>query len=208
MSIAWPPFWSHIPEADRPAMTDVLGDLLGAGVLFGDAGRDQQLFQIARQYQREIEEYLAPLGIELVPDPERPIFQARPVPGGCPLTARFGKDETLLVLTLWRIYDDHRMTQTTETVLLTANELDARLRLYFENVVPPTPSHLDRMLVKLRRKRLIRYQPDAERAGESRIEVLPTLARAIPFENAGEWEQQADLYRAPAIPAAMEDEEP
>lgn len=194
----WPAFWSHIPESDRPAITDALGDLLGTGVLFGDAGRDLQLYQVARQYQHELEEYLAPLGIELVPDPERPILQARPVPGECPLTARFGKDETLLVLTLWRIYDDHRMSQTSDTVLLTANDLDARLRLYFKDITPPTPSHLDRMLARLRRKRLIRYQADAERLGESRIEILPTLARAIPFDNAAEWQQQADLYRTPS----------
>lgn len=196
MTSAWPAFWSHIPEVDRPAITEILGDLLGTGVLFGDAGRDQQLFQIARQYQNELAEYLSPLGIELFPDPDRPILQARPTPGGCPLTARFSKDETLVVLTLWRIYDDHRMTQTAEAVLLTANELDARLRLYFENIDPPTPAHLDRILARLRRKRLIRYEPHAERLGESAIEVLPTLARAIPFESGVEWEQQADLYRA------------
>jgi hypothetical protein len=29
------------------------------------------------------------------------------------------------------------------------------------------------------------------------VEILPTLARAIPFENAGAWQQQADLYQQP-----------
>ncbi len=197
---SWPAFWLHIPEADRPAITEILGDLLGSGVLFGDAGRDLHLFQLARRYQSELAEYLAPLGLELFPDPDRPILQARPVPGVCPLTARFSKDETLVVLTLWRIYDDHRMSQSSEGVLLTANELDARLRLYFENIDPPTSSHLERILARLRRKRLIRFESNAERPGDSAIEVLPTLARAIPFESAAEWEQQAGLYRTAADP--------
>ncbi len=194
MTPSWPSFWAHIPQADRAAVSEILGDLLGTGVIFGDAGRDRQLFELARLYRAELAEYLAPLGIELFQDPDRPLFQARPIPGECPLTTRFSKDETLVVLTLWRIYDDHRMMQTSDTAMLTANDLDARLRLYFEKIVPPTPAHLERILSKLRRKRLIRYQSNDDRPGESGIEILPTLARAIPFEGT-EWEEQVALYQ-------------
>jgi hypothetical protein len=56
------------------------------------------------------------------------------------------------------------------------------------------------MLIKLRHRRLIRLRwPEEDtRFGESQVEILPTLARAIPFENADAWEQQASLYRTPA----------
>ena len=201
MTPSWPSFWEHIPQSDRAAVSEILGDLLGTGVIFGDAGRDRQLFELARLYRTEVAEYLAPLGIELFQDPDRPLFQARPIPGECPLTTRFSKDETLVVLTLWRIYDDHRMMQTSDTAMLTANDLDARLRLYFEKIVPPTPAHLERILAKLRRKRLIRYQTNDERPGESGIEILPTLARAIPFEGK-EWEEQVALYQTTDQPSA------
>jgi hypothetical protein len=187
MSPVWPSFWAHIPETDRPAVRDVLTEFLSTGVLFGESGRERELFLVARTYQRELEEYFAPLNIELTLDPDRPILQARPVPGECGLTARFSKDETLLVLTLWRQYDEKRMAAPVEAVIVTANEVDAALRLYFERIEPPTESHLERMLVTLRQRRFIRFQKSDEGFGESRIEILPTLARAIPFEDAKEW---------------------
>jgi hypothetical protein len=154
---------------------------------------------LARQYSREIGEYLAPLHLELVPDPDRPIFQVRPVPGDCGLVARFNKAETLLVLTLWRIYHDARMERTVETVVVSANDIWQRLKLYFEQVDLPNPSQLREMLIKLRKRRLLRVQwnEDAAQFGESQVEILPTLPRVIPFENAPAWQQQVDLYLQP-----------
>jgi hypothetical protein len=126
--------------------------------------------------------------------------QLRPVPESCGLTARFTKAETLLVLTLWRMYDDVRMEQPVETVVVSANDVWSRLKLYFEQVEPPGETQLREMLAKLKARRLIRFQKhdDPMRFGESQVEILPTLARAIPFENAAAWEQQAALYRSPA----------
>lgn len=198
MTPTWPKFWEHIPEADRPAVREILTDLLATGVLFGDAGRERELFQTARKYEQELAEYLSLLNLTLFPDPDRPILQARPVPGECGLTARFTKDETLVVLTLWRIHDDAIMERPTSVVTLSADELFAKLRLYFEHIEPPTPTHLDRILGKLRARRLIRFQTNDERFGESRLEILPTLARAIPFERPEEWAQSVALFQQPA----------
>src|SRR6266511_2750847 len=200
MTPLWPSFWAQVPDDDRPALREILTELLATGVLFGESGRERELFLTARQYQREIVEYLAPLNLDLVPDPDRPILQARPIPGECGLTARFTKDETLVVLTLWRLYDDARMELPAETVLVTANDLYARLKLYFERIEPPAETHLERILAKLRAKRFIRFQKNEERFGESRLEILPTLARAIPFERGEEWAQAAALFQqgAPA----------
>lgn len=210
MSLPWPQFWQHIPEADRPGLSDVLTELLGHGALLGDSGRDHELYLVARQYQREIGEYLAPLHLELVPDPDRPFFQVRPVPGDCGLMARFNKAETLLILTLWRMYHDERMGRPVEAVVVSANDIWQRLKLYFEQVDLPNASQLRDMLGKLRNRRLVRVQwhEDVNQLGESQVEILPTLARVIPFENAAAWEQQAALYQQPAVAEENKEEAP
>lgn len=198
MPLPWPSFWQHIREDDRAALSDILADLLAHGALIGDAGRNHDLYLLAREYQREIGEYLAPLHLELVPDPDRPIFQVRPVPADCRLMARFNKAETLVVLTLWRIYHDARMENVSDVVVLPVNVLWQRLRLYFETVAPPTEGLLREMLSKLRDRRWVRvkWENDPARFGDTQVEILPTLQRAIPFENAAAWDQQAGLYSA------------
>jgi len=206
MSLPWPTFstWHRIPESERAALSEILAELLAHGALIGEAGRDHELYLLAREYQRELGEYLAPLQLELLPDPDRPIFQLRPVPGDCALLARFNRAETLLVLTLWRIYHDARMEQVAASVVVTPNAIWERLRLYFENIVPPTEAQLRDMLGKLRHRRLVRLQwhEDPALFGESQVEILATLPRVIPFENAAAWQQQASWYQAPAEAAA------
>ena len=210
MALPWPTFetWNRIREEDRSALSDVLTELLAHSALLGDTGRDRELYLLAREYQREIGEYLAPLHLQLVPDTDRPIFQLRPVPGDCGLMARFNKAETLVVLTLWRIYHDARMEQSVEAVVITANDIWQRLKLYFEQVDLPTTAQLRDMLGKLRNRRLVRVQwhEDASQFGESQVEILPTLEHVIPFENAAAWEQQVALYQQPAAEPDAEKE--
>ena len=198
MSLPWPSFWNDVPERDRAALRECVAELLINGVLLGHDGRAREIYLVVRdQYQQHLTEYLAVLNLELHADPEQPILQARPLAGECELVVRFSKDETLLVLTLWRVFDEAQLEQRQEAVVVTAEDVHARLKLYFEHIEPPSPSHLDRMLAKLRRKRLIRYRKseDDERFGDSQIEILPTLPRIIPFDTPAEWEQQAALYR-------------
>ena len=206
MALPWPTFstWQRIQETDRAAISEILAELLAHGALIGETGRDRELYLLAREYQRELAEYLAPLHLELLPDPDRPIFQLRPVPGDCALMARFNKAETLLVLTLWRMYHDARLENVVAAVVVSANDIWEKLRLYFENIVPPTEAQLRDMLGRLRNRRLIRIQwsEDATRFGESQVEILPTLPRVIAFENADAWQQQAALYSAPPDGAA------
>ncbi len=203
----WPKFWEHIQENDRTSIRSIVAELLSTGVLFGDMGRERELFLVAREYQAELSDYLAVAGLELFVDPDRPIFQARPIPSECGLMATFNKDETLVALTLWRIYDEMRMEQISEAIVITANDLDARLKLYFESVVPPTDSHLERMLIRFRQRRFIRFQKDEEKLGESRIEILPTLARAIPFDSPEDWAGQASLFQKNELSPAPTPEE-
>ena len=212
MPLPWPAFstWNRIREEDRDALSEVLTELLAHGALLGDAGGDRELYLLAREYQPEIAEYLAPLNLQLWPDADRPIFQLRPVPGDCGLMARFNKAETLLVLTLWRVYHDAQMERPVEAVVITANDIWQRLKLYFAHVELPTSAQLREMLGKLRNRRLVRTQwhEDANQFGESQIEILPTLRRVIPFENAAAWAQQAELYRQPSEADAAKETPP
>lgn len=198
MPLPWPSFWQHIRTEDRSTFSDVLTELLAHGALLGDTGRDHEFYLLAREYQREIGEYLAPLHLELVPDPDRAIFYLRPVPGDCGLLARFNKAETLLVLTLWRIYHDALMERPVETVVVTANDIWQRLKLYFERVDLPAAAQLRDMLGKLRNRRLVQWHEAPNQFGESQVEILPTLRHVIPFEDVAAWEQQAGLYQQPA----------
>ncbi len=210
MNPSWPSFWEHVPDADRPVLREALTELVSTGVLLGDEGRAREIYLGARDYQRELADYLAPLGLGLVEDPDRRILQAQPVPGECGLLARFTKDETLLVLVLWRLYHDARMERPVDSVVVTANELFRELRLTFEHIVPPTESHLLRLLARCRNRRLIRFQrhEDPDRFGESMVEILPTLPRVIPFDSASEWEAMVGLHAGTrdAAAGAPEDE--
>jgi hypothetical protein len=98
------------------------------------------------------------------------------------------------------------------SVVVTANDIWERLRIYFEGIAPPTEAQLREMLGKLRNRRLVRVQwsEDAAPFGESQVEILHTLPRVIPFESAAAWEQHAASHQAtggaPAEPARPEEE--
>ncbi len=196
-SLPWPSFWSDVPERDRTPLRDVLADLLRFGVVLGDegSGRDSYLF-VRDQYPDHVRDYLAPLGLELIIDHEPPLLQARPVPEECQLLATFTKDETLLVLALWRIYDESRAEQAAEAVIVSANDLWVRWHVFFEHIEPPGITALEELLSRLRRKKLIRFQrsDDSSRPGEAMIEILPSLARCIPFDSIDAWLDRARLY--------------
>jgi len=196
-SLPWPSFWEHIPEADRDVLSDVLTELLATGVLLGTEGRGRTQYLTARDYRREIAEYLAPLHLDLIEDPENSLLQARPIPGECGLTARFSKAESLLLLVLWRIYDDIRQSRVTPIVLTSAREVFEKWRLYFERIEAPSEPQLERILSRFRRLRLIRLQSksEVENFSDLGVEILPTLPRVIPFENEAAWVQQAEVYR-------------
>ena len=204
MPLPWPDFstWNRIREEDRAAFSDILTELLSHGALIGDMGRDRELYLLAREYEPELSAYFSPLNLFVVPVPDRPIIQIRPVPGDCGLIARFSKAETLLVLTLWRIYHDARMEQTVQSVIVSANEIWQRLKLYFEQLDPPSAAQLREMLVKMRGRRIVRTQwhEESSQFGDSQIEILPTLRHIIPFENVSAWEQQVAQYQQNVTP--------
>jgi hypothetical protein len=194
----WPRFWSDAPESDRAPMREVLAELLGRGVLLGDEGGGRDLFLLARDhYRTHLEDYLAPLALELIVDDEHSILQARPRTESCLLLGRFDKDETLVLLALWRLYDDERGNGLQEAVVITVDGLWAALKVYFDKIEPPEKSHIETLLARFRRHRLIRTaKPEGmTQLGEMQIEILPSLSRAIPFESIEAWQSRVDTYQ-------------
>lgn len=195
----WPrSFWSDVPDSDRAALREVLAELLGRGVLLGDEGSGRELYLLARDhYRSHVEDYLAPLALELIVDEENSLLQARPRTESCLLLGRFDKDESLVLLTLWRLYDDEISTGSQEAVIVTMDQLWAALKVYFDKIITPEKSQIESCLVRLRRHRLIRtLKPEGmTQAGELQIEVLPSLARVIPFDDITAWQSRVEAYQ-------------
>ena len=113
------------------------------------------------------------------------------------MLAQFTKDETLLLLVLWRVWDDHRSQLSASAVILSVDELWTRFRNTFDKIDPPEKTHLDAMLGRLKRLRLIRtHKPEgALQLGDTLIEVLPSLPRVIPFDSLESCLARAALYQ-------------
>ena len=201
----WPSFWSAVPDEDRAPIRDVLAELLGRGVVLGSEGSGRELFLLIRDhYQSHLADYLAPLGLELIVDDETLLLQARPRTEACQLLAAFTRDETLVLLALWRIWDDEQASRTTAAVIVSVDDLWGKLRVFFDRIEPPEKTQIESILAKLRRHRLVRtHRPDGmTQPGELQIEILPSLARVIPFEDLEAWLERADLCQ-PALEEAL-----
>jgi len=195
----WPrSFWSDVPDSDRAGLREVLAELRGRGVLLGDEGSGRELYLLARDhYRTHVEDYLAPLALELIVDEDHSLLQARPRTESCLLLGRFDKDETLVLLALWRLYDDEISTGSQEAVIVTVDQLWAALKVYFDKVATPEKSQIEACLARLRRHGLIRtLKPEGmTQAGEMQIEVLPSLARVIPFDDIAAWQTRVDTFQ-------------
>lgn len=203
----WPSFWDDVPTEDRAPLRDILAELLGRGVLLGTTGSGRELFLLARDHHRfRLEDYLAPLGLEFLVDDDALILQARPRSQACQLMGNFTKDETLILLTLWRVWDEAQTSGANAAVLLRLDELWEKLRVFFDRIEPPEKSQIESALTRLKRHRLVRTQKpdDMEQVGDLLIEILPSLARAIPFDSIAQWQERAEM--ASPVPPPTEPE--
>lgn len=148
-------------------------------------------------YRAHIEDYLAPLALELIVDDDSSILQARPRTESCMLLGRFDKDETLVLLTLWRLYDDEISTGSQDAVIVSVDQLWAALKVHFDKITTPEKTQIESCLARLRRHRLIRtLKPEGMiLAGEMQIEILPSLARVIPFDDIAAWQERVEAFQ-------------
>jgi hypothetical protein len=199
MKPPWPTFWDNIPEADRDSLSDVLCELLSSGAILGGSGRNQERYQTTWTYRAQIAEYFAPLNLELFEEQDSPVFILRPASGECTLLAHFTKDETLLLLALWRMNYDIRMNQVARVVVVSVKELLGKLKIYFKSIEPPAATALEGMLARLRSRRLVslKNSESGRFDDETQVEILPTLPRVIPFDDLAAWDARCELA-APA----------
>lgn len=128
-------------------------------------------------------------------DDDALILQARPRSEACQLMGNFTKDETLILLTLWRVWDEAQTSGANAAVLLRLDELWEKLRVFFDRIEPPEKSQIESALTRLKRHRLVRTQKpdDMEQVGDLLIEILPSLARTIPFDSIAQWQERAEM---------------
>jgi hypothetical protein len=91
---------------------------------------------------------------------------------------------------------------------LTAEQLNTSLDTKFRPLRRAMPSHT-RLLEILRlgqRKNLVRVQAGAD-AARTRIEILPTIKRVIPFQEIADWKRHADRFLAGASEGESADEQ-
>jgi hypothetical protein len=69
--------------------------------------------------------------------------------------------------------------------------------VYFDKISTPEKSQIEACLARIRRHRLIRtLKPEGmTQAGEMQIEILPSLARVIPFDDIAAWQQRVELHQ-------------
>lgn len=193
--IDWPKYLEHIPEKDRQLFKESLAALLSAGSMLRSEAQDA--YDLVRSsYFAEIEAFLSVLDIDLVPDDDSALIQARPKEA-CLLTAQFTKAETLIVLSLWRIYYEANLEGQADEVIITIDDLHRKLKeVYFPDVQPPAFTQCESILRTLQRYNLVHYRREDRNPDSSELQILRTIRRIIPFAGLDEWNKQASLFAA------------
>ena len=184
----------RLEPSDRARLGEALRTLLDRGSILGGEGPHSDLYHWSYANRPWLEEMGALFDLQLFWEHEARTVQAVPRSGAFLLKLRL--DATLVVLTLWYEFDTAvRDRGETPPIVLTAEHLNDALRTKFEPLKKAMPS-FTRLLEILRlaqRKNLVRFTtgPDPAR---TRIEVLPTIKRVIPFQDLADWTRHADRF--------------
>jgi hypothetical protein len=186
----------RIDDHDRQRLGEALRVLLHNGSILGLESAHSDLYHWAWANRPWLEEMAKLFDFQLYWENEMRLVQAIPGPGTFLL--RLKLDATLVLLTLWYEFDSAvRDRGESPPVILTVEELNAALETKFEPIRKARPSQT-RMIEILRlvqRKNLVRFTPAAEFA-QSRIAILPTIKRVIPFQSLDDWTRRAARFTA------------
>ena len=184
----------RLEPSDRARLGEALRVLLDRGSILGGEGPHADLYHWAYANRPWIEEMCALFDLQLFWENESRLVQAVPRSGAFLLRLRL--DATLVLLTLWYEFDSAvRDRGETPPIVLTAEQLNDSLRTKFEPLRKAMPSQT-RLLEILRlaqRKNLLRFTAGAD-AARTRIEILPTIKRVIPFQDLADWTRHADRF--------------
>ena len=205
--------FARIASLEEPVLRefkDALAELLDRGSILGFESRTRDLYQRASGPLLELlQAAVALLDLEIVNDERRLLLLARPL-DACTLLRRFDQAETLLVLAFWKIYDEYRQAGGVGSIILSLDDLYAKLKSYFPSLFrePPKARAWRRMLSRLQRRNLVRWSENIAEIGQSECEPLPTVLYVIPFQDVEAWLAHADRFREeePAADEEVSDE--
>lgn len=198
----------RLEPSDRARLGEALRVLLDRGSILGSEGPQADLYHWAYANRPWLEELSALFDLQLFWENESRLVQA--VPRSSAFLLRLRLDATLVLLTLWYEFDAAvRDRGETPPIILTAEQLNDSLGTKFEPLRKAMPS-FTRLLEILRlaqRKNLLRFSAGADSA-RTRIEILPTIKRVIPFQDLADWTRQAERFLAGKNSVETLDEEP
>ena len=187
---------ARLSENDRQRLGEALRRLLAQGSILGHEPASTDLYHWSHQNRDWLDELAGLFDLKLHWDHQDRVVQA--VPQSAAFLLKVNLRTTLVLLTLWYEFDTAvRDRGETPPIRLTAQQLNDSLTAKFEPLKKHLPSaaQLRDILALAQRKNLVRYEPDPA-FEQTRIEVLPTLKRVIPFQDLAEWNRHAERYLA------------
>lgn len=196
-----PPLLSRLTELDRARMGEALQTLLSHGSVLGLEPGFADLYSWCRQNMDWLREIGALAGVSVFNDHESRLIQAVPVKAA--MTLRLKQDATVVLLALWYEYDTQVRDQGATRVVCTVEQLNQLLKekLLPDLKEPPSRGRLVEILRMADRFNLVRVE-FRDRLEDSRIEVLPTLKRVVPFQELAEWSRTAVMHKGIATAGA------
>ena len=191
----------RLADGDRARLSEAIQELLAHGSILGLEPGQAELYAWCRQNPDWLREGAALIGLRVFTEHESRLVQA--VPQRQALTLNLRQDATLVLLALWYEFDAQVRDQGATQVLLTVKQLNQLLK---EKLLPdlksqPSAGRLREVLSQAKRFNLVRVE-FVEPLEQSRIEVLPTLKKVIPFNGIEEWTRTAELHRNPMAAGA------
>ena len=190
------PLLARLSDPDRASLAEALRELLTHGSILGLEPGSSDLYAWCRENLAWLREVADLVGLQIFLEHESRLVQG--IPRISSLRLQLRGDATVVLLALWYEQDQQMREQGRSEALLTVEQLNRLLR---EKLLPdlketPRASRMSEILRLAARHHLVRFAT-AVPFEQSRIEILPTLRRIIPFQDIADWTRTAALHRQP-----------